>query len=436
VSGRPDVDDYTPGHGDASYDVSHYALELTYKVEGNLLNGVAELTCVALEDLDRFRLDLDGLRVRKVSVDGRAAKNTHRKGGLHVRTGGEISAGAEFTVVVQYAGHPAPVSSRHLGHAGWEELADGAIVAAQPHGAPSWFPCNDRPDNKASYRISVSAPNAYRVVCNGEPVSQTRHASATTWEFEQAEPMATYLATVQIGRYHLLDLQAVVPLYAAVPGGLVPKFDEAFGLQPQMLEAFTRLFGDYPFGRYSVVVTEDDLEIPLESQSLSTFGANFLVTDWHAERLIAHELSHQWFGNSLTLGEWRDIWLHEGFACYAEWLWSEESGKDSTHERAVEHWERLADKDQDLVLADPGPELMFDDRVYKRGALTLHALRLTVGDEAFFDVLRAWATEHAHSTVSTELFEDFVQARTATDLKPLFESWLRQTELPDLPDAS
>ena len=122
-------------------------------------------------------------------------------------------------------------------------------------------------------------------------------------------------------------------------------------------------------------------------------------------------MSHQWFGNSLTLGEWRDIWLHEGFACYCEWLWSEESGKDSAHERAVRALEALARRaDQDLVLGDPGPELMFDDRVYKRGALLLHALRLTLGDDAFFDALRAWATDHAHSTVSTEMFVDFARA--------------------------
>ena len=186
------------------------------------------------------------------------------------------------------------------------------------------------------------------MVCNGELTSATRHASSTTWVYEQPEPMATYLATVQIGRYQLLELDAAVPMYAAVPGSLVPRYDAAFGRQPEMLELFIRLFGDYPFAGYTVVVTEDDLEIPLESQGLSTFGANFLTTDWDSERLIAHELSHQWFGNSLTLGEWRDIWLHEGFACYAEWLWSEESGKESAHERAVEHWERL-------VRRGPGP---------------------------------------------------------------------------------
>jgi aminopeptidase N len=216
----------------------------------------------------------------------------------------------------------------------------------------------------------------------------------------------------------------------------VKEFGVAFALQPDMLATFSRLFGDYPFPGYTVVVTDDDLEIPLESQTLSTFGANHLVTDWDAERLIAHELSHQWFGNSLTLGSWKDIWLHEGFACYAEWLWSEESGKDSAHERARHHWARLSDLDQDLVLADPGPDLMFDDRVYKRGALTLHALRLTVGDEPFFALLRAWAGERAFSTVSTDEFIAFVADRVDKDVTGLFEAWLSRPELPELPSAS
>jgi aminopeptidase N len=327
------------------------------------------------------------------------------------------------------------VSSRKLGHAGWEELTDGVIVAGQPHGAPSWFPCNDRPSDKAAYRITISAPSAYRVVSNGTLTSSSRHASSTTWVYEQPEPMATYLATVQIGRYQLLEIDATVPMYAAVPRAATSKYDAAFGQQPEMLKTFTRLFGDYPFAGYTVVVTEDELEIPLESQGLSTFGANFLTTEWHAERLIAHELSHQWFGNSLTLGHWRDIWLHEGFACYSEWLWSEESGKDSAHERAVEHWRLLEDADQDLVLGDPGPELMFDDRVYKRGALLLHALRLTLGDGEFFELLRDWVSEHAHSTVSTEMFIDFAERTTGLDLKEFFDAWLTQEELPDLPDA-
>lgn len=435
MSRRSDVDDYTPGHGDASYDVSHYDLELTYKIEGNHLAGRAVLHCVAREDLDRLSLDLHALRVTKLTVDGAAVKYSHRKDVLSVRLKAPVSRERSFSIGVHYAGHPVPLASKSLGDAGWEELTDGVIVAGQPHGAPSWFPSNDRPSSKASYRLTITAPTTHRVVSNGTLTSTRRHASSTTWVYDQPEPMAPYLATVQIGRYQLLELDAVVPLYAAVPATLVSRYDAAFGLQPEMLKAFIRLFGEYPFAGYSVVITEDDLEIPLESQGLSTFGANYLVTDWEAERLIAHEMSHQWFGNSLTLGQWSDIWLHEGFACYAEWLWSEASGKASAHEHALEHWDRLDSLDQDLVLGDPGPELMFDDRVYKRGALLLHALRLTLTDDAFFGTLRAWATEQAHSTVSTQMFISFVEAQTGTSVATLFEEWLSGEALPELPAA-
>ena len=147
-------------------------------------------------------------------------------------------------------------------------------------------------------------------------------------------------------------------------------------------------------------------------------------------------MAHQWFGNAVTLARWQDIWLHEGFACYCEWLWSEASGGDSADHWARYHHERLAGLEQDLTLADPGPELMFDDRVYKRGALTLHVLRTTVGDEAFFALLAAWVAEHRGGTVTTETFREFVADRTGADLRELFDTWLTRPELPDLPTAS
>lgn len=433
MTDRDHADPYTPRHGDTSYDVTHYDLELTYKVEGNHLTGRALLDCVAATDLTHLHLDLHALHVRKVTVDGHPVKHSHSRGALRLKLSDTIEAGTRFVVAVQYSGQPRPLKLRGLGDAGWEELTDGVIVAGQPHGAPTWFPVNDRPSSKAAYRISVTAPSSYEVFSNGTLLTTTRHSSATTWIYDQPEPMAPYLATVHIGRYRTLDLKAVVPLRAVVPPERIGAFKKAFAQQPRMIETFVRLFGEYPFGSYAVVVTDDELEIPLESQSLSSFGSNHLVTDWDAERLIAHELSHQWFGNSLTIGSWRDIWLHEGFACYAEWLWSEESGKDSAQARAQSHWDKLADLDQDLLLADPGPDLMFDDRVYKRGALLLHALRLTVGDEAFFDLLRAWTAENAYGTVTTAAFVDFVADRTEQDVATLFDVWLNRTELPPLP---
>ncbi|MEO8852058.1 MAG: M1 family metallopeptidase, partial [Allobranchiibius sp.] len=395
--------------------------------------GRAVLHCVSARDLAHFKVDLYRLRISKLTLDGRRVKFQQDKRGILIRLVEAIPAGAQFTVEVQYSGRPRAVPSKVLGPTGWEELADGVIVAAQPHGAPSWFPCNDRPGDKASYRISISAPAGYRVVSNGRLVSTRRHAGSTTWVYDQPEPMATYLATVQIGRYTVVDVDAVVRLHAVLPGSLLARYEDAFGGQPAMLAFFSRVFGAYPFENYTVVITQDDLEIPLESQGLSTFGANYLTSDWESERLIAHEMAHQWFGNSLTLADWSDIWLHEGFACYSEWLWSEESGGVKAHQHAVTHWNRLAALSQDLILADPGPELMFDDRVYKRGALTLHAVRLQVGDETFFSLLRGWAGTYAYGTVTTGMFVAFAQAQTGVPLGTLFNAWLNKPALPDLP---
>ncbi len=427
------ADDYLPGHGDTDFDVTHYDLDLKYNVERNRLSGDARLECVALEDLEEIALDLHSLEVSKVTLDGRPAKHKVRRDKVLVWPEDEIPLGDTFTLIVRYAGHPRPLKSRHLGSAGWEELTDGVIVAGQPHGAPSWFPCNDRPSNKASYRTSISTSPGYRVVTNGRLADTRRRSSAVTWVYEQDEPMATYLATVHIGRYELEQVDGAVPTYAVLPKRLLGRYDAAFGDQPAMIETFIRLFGPYPFGSYTVVVTDDDLEIPLESQGLSTFGANFLTSDWDAVRLVAHELSHQWFGNSLTLGSWKDIWLHEGFACYAEWLWSEESGGPSAQEWATRHHARLDDLDQDLLLSDPGPDLMFDDRVYKRGALLLHALRLHLGDNAFFSLLREWTRTHAHGSVNTDAFVEFSERETGRDLTGLFDAWLNHETLPPLP---
>ncbi|WP_148614226.1 M1 family metallopeptidase [Nocardioides rubriscoriae] len=434
MNGLPTADPYLPDHGDPSWGAEHYDLDLRYDVARNHLRGQAVVRAVAVDDLARIVLDLATLRVSKVLLDGRApARYAVRGRRLVVTPRQPVRAGATFELRVTYAGNPKPLVDKHHGEAGWEELADGVIVAGQPHGAPTWFPCNDRPDDKASYSLTVTAPCDYTVVANGTLTSRHSGSSATTWVYAQDEPMATYLATVQIGRYEVRELGAEPPLLAAVPADAGEGFEEAFGRNAEMLEVFSELFGPYPFPTYSVVVTDDDLEIPLESQSLSTFGRNFLTDDWDAVRLVAHELAHQWFGNAVTLRRWQDIWLHEGFACYSEWLWSEASGGDSADDWAEHHHDKLADLDQDLVLADPGPELMFDDRVYKRGALTLHALRRTIGDDAFFDLLKAWVATHSGGNVTTADFVSMAVERTGADLTDLFVTWLHQKPLPDLP---
>ena len=368
-------------------------------------------------------------------LEARAARR------LVVRLREERQSGAEFAVRITYSGKPTPMMGID-GAAGWEELTDGVLVGSQPYGAPSWFPCNDRADDKASYRVTLTTAAAYHVVGNGSLLGRRVKGGTATWTYDQPEPTSSYLVSVQIGRYTVTDLGPVRAAGATVgvqivhPPRLKVGTGTAFARQGAMLTTFADLFGPYPFSGYRAVITDDPLEIPLEAQGLSSFGANHVVAGWENERLVAHELAHQWFGNSLTAAHWRDIWLHEGFACYSEWLWSQSSGGPSADKHARTHHARLSKQPQDLVLADPGPALMFDDRVYKRGALALQALRRVVGDATFFGILRGWTDAKRHATGTTADFVALAETVAGRELTSLFTPWLHQAGLPKLPAKS
>ncbi|HEY4224189.1 MAG TPA: M1 family metallopeptidase [Pseudolysinimonas sp.] len=427
-------DAYVPGHGNGGYRVSSYELDLKYRLTTNRLAGTATIHARATQLLERFSLDLVRLRVSKVRIEGhRGARFEQTPHKVIITPAAGIPEGAEFTVVIDYAGSPAPSSSR-WGTVGWEELADGVIVAAQPSGAPTWFPCNDALADKASYDIRISTDQNYTVVCNGRLVDHHVLAGQGHWRYEQAQPTATYLATVQIARYTRESLALDdVPGVLAYPRAIEARVFADFGAMDRMMALFQDRFGPYPFDDYTVVITPDELEIPLEAQGLAIFGANHADGDGGSERLIAHELAHQWFGNSVGLAHWKDIWLNEGFACYAEWIWSENSGGLSSHALARQYRRGVAAQPHDILLGDPGPALMFDDRIYKRGALTLHALRNTIGDPAFFRLLKQWTSTHQGGTATTEDFRAMAAEYYSGSLDRLFDSWLFSTALPRLP---
>lgn len=425
------ADSYLPEHGNGGYRVNHYDLDLDYQIGPNRLAGRARIAAVSTQALSRFSLDLAAFRINHVLVDGAAAKFTQRGHKLHVKPARAITAGVAFRVEIRYAGRPKPIPGR-WGDIGWDELTDGSLVASQPVGAPSWFPCNDHPADKASYRVSVTAASGYSVLATGNLLSRRRAGSTTTWVYERPEPTSTYLMSVQIGRYDQIELAAgPVRQRAAVPVRLREPFAHDFARHGSMMGTLQRFFGPYPFGEYVIVVADDELDDPIEAQGMSIFGANHVDGQRTHERLVVHELAHQWFGNSLTVADWRHIWLNEGFATYAEWLWSAASGGPSADEHA-RHWHaRMAALPADLRLADPGVARMFDERLYKRGALTLHALRRQIGDERFFPMLRAWVAEHRHATVTTQDFTTLAERHAGRALTDFFAAWLHSVSLPN-----
>ncbi|AKK10238.1 M1 family metallopeptidase [Corynebacterium uterequi] len=440
-------DEYTGVDFNLGFHVRHYDLDLNYRVAPNRLDARARLLIVTWRELASLTLDLvSTLPVRRVDARGSAGRRvtvtrfSQRGGKVRIHFADAVPVDTEFTLEIRYGGQPQPRRTA-WGEIGWEELRNGLLVASQPNGAPTWFPCDDTPDEKATYDLRVTADNPYVVVCPGDLVSRERHGSTSTWHYRTRHRMATYLATVQIGEYTRLDLGDRCAAW--VPPSLAAAAARELGDQAEMLQYFEGLFGRYPFPAYTVVVTEDDLDIPLEAQGLSIFGANHIREAGRWERLIAHELAHQWFGNSLGLAQWNDIWLNEGFACYCEWLWFEHRGVPAASS-AYQHYAGLRAQPADLLLADPGPHAMFDDRVYKRGALTVHALRVLLGDDAFFHALRSYVAAGRHGIVEPidlrrELYAVadagyHAVGRAAVD--DVLQRWVYATDLPDFPAAS
>jgi aminopeptidase N len=430
-------DSYTPDSGNRGYVATSYDLTLDYRVASNRLAGDASISLVMQTTSTTVVLDLRGLTVSKVSVNGvRAAKFRQTRTKLTITLAQAATAGSHLTVNIQYSGNPRPNRSV-WGEVGWEELNEGVLVASQPNGASSWFPCNDHPSNKARFRFDVTADSPYMVLANGTLSSKTVKSSRTRWVYESEAPMATYLATLQVGHYLPAELpHGNVALAGFIPADMAAPFAADFGDQQRMVEVFEEAFGPFPFDHYSVVVADEDLEIPLESQGIAVFGRNHVDGAHVEDRLIAHELAHSWFGNSLTVSSWRDIWLHEGFACYAEWLWSEKGRTDSAHTLATKYWARLAALPQDICIGDPGPDLMFDDRLYKRGALLVHTLRLSLGDDQFFSMLRAWTARHRHRNVTTSAFIEHAVEFGGAGMEPLISTWLFDLALPPLPEVA
>lgn len=443
------TDPYVPGVGTDAAVIEHVVLDLDVRLAANRVSGTAVLSVRLTRQGRRIELDLHRLRVSKVGavVDGRALPASFTQprrwpSRLVVDLGESRPEGTLVELTVAYAGTPTPRRSP-WGTIGWEELTDGVLVAGQPHGASTWLPCVDSPVSRSTADITLTCDAGYLPVANGVGAPVRTRGSRVTWRWRLTQPVPAYLLTVQIGRYRLVDAAApaedLPPLRLVASTRTEQRARAALAAQPAMMAAFIAAYGPYPFDEYTAVVADDVLEIPLEAAGMSLFGTNHLDGSWESERLIAHEMAHQWFGNAVTLGRWADLWLHEGFACWSEWLWAEASGRSSIASMARRAWQRLAEDPVEHVLTEPGAAEMFEDWVYKRGALTVEALRVLLGREVFGSMLRAWVDAHRFGTVDTAGLRAHVHAWapraqvTPEQVDELFEAWTRRPELPPFP---
>jgi aminopeptidase N len=273
-------------------------------------------------------------------------------------------------------------------------------------------------------------------VANGEQ-SKTAVTDAgwTTWYWDAPDQQASYLTTASVGDFELrpeYTSTSGVPIVDAVDANLTPAnrltTNASLAKQVDMIDFFESRFGAYPFVTYGSIVDDDSVGYALETQTRPVYSRVA------REGTVAHELAHQWFGNAVSPEGWKDIWLNEGWATYASWMWDEHDG-GSTVQEAYNEWYASEDAGSEyweLQIGDPGALGLFHDPVYDRGAGTLHALRVELGDEDFFAGTRLWLDRYDDSTGTAEDFQAVFEEVSGEDLDDFFETWLYdQVKPPD-----
>jgi aminopeptidase N len=429
-------DPYFPLDGNGGIDVSAYDIHDRYDFATGRLSGWTRVSLTVTQDLAGFDLDFL-LPVRSVTIGGRA---THFR-----RTAHELvidhpaRRGRTLDVVVRYAGRPSTRS--YDGESNWLASDHEVVAMNEPHMAPWWFPSNDHPLDKASLAVSITVPKAARVVANGALAKRTVHGrtATTTW---RAAPMVPYLAFFAAGRYAVAKSNPHgTPSYVAVSRAL-PTTNQRVAMDlmkrtPTLLHWLEGALGaDYPFATTGGLTTGLSVGFALENQTRPTYpylgdGAGAVLT-------VVHELAHQWFGDSVSLARWSDIWLNEGAATFMEDHYTETHGGETADRRLRTFY---AERDADdafwkLEVADPCPShtgcvhRIFDSRVYQRGALALQALRNVIGDGAFWELLRTWVTTRDGGNGTTDQFQALAEAISGQDLAGFFDAWVHSTTKP------
>jgi aminopeptidase N len=306
-------------------------------------------------------------------------------------------------------------------------------VVNEPQGSPGWYPANDTPKDKATYDFEVTVPAGREAIANGVLKDVETRSGRTTWEWEERDPMAPYLATATNGDFELRfgrtyrglrEYNAVDPTTRR-SGLTTPEpqlaWERVESTQPTAVQLFSELYGPYPFDAVGAIVDwAPNVFYHLESQT----KANYYVIP--PTTTIVHEVAHQWFGNAVTPEQWPDIWLNEGFARWSEWIYTEKTGGATAQ---AQFDTQYANWGSSSSLNTPpgdvgGPENLFSNTVYARGAMTLQALRVKIGEEAFFRTLRTWYGKYRYGNASTADFIEVAERASRQQLDQFFQIWL------------
>ncbi|GAA5080754.1 M1 family metallopeptidase [Streptomyces similanensis] len=433
-----------PYLGNPGYDVSAYDLSFAYSGDNaKPLQAVTTIDARTTRTLESVNLDFTHGTVESVEVDGAPAAFAFAGEDLVITPRTPLPEHRRTRITVRHTSNPVPEKGRD---GGWVQTADGLAMANQADVAHLVFPCNDHPSDKAMFTIHVTAPEGYTAVANGLPARTARTREATTWTYRTQHPMATELAQVSIGRSTVLHRPGPhgLPVRDVVPAKDRAALEPWLAKTPDQIAWLEDKIGRYPFETYGVLMASAKTGFELETQTLSLFEKD-LFTDaaypkWYVESVMVHELSHQWFGDSVSPRTWSDVWLNEGHATWYEALYAEEKANRPMEARmkaaygASDGWRAAGGPPARPKAPKAGEKIsIFRPNIYDGAALALYALRQEIGKPAFERLERAWVADHRDGTATTADFESLATRIAGRDLSAFFQAWLYGEKTPPMP---
>lgn len=452
-------DRLNPGIGNGGYDVQSYDLYLRYATgdPAQALDGDETIVARATQSLSQFNLDFGGKDIGTVAVNGNAATFKRVGEELIITPPAPIGSGSTFTVrITGFTAAPTKITA-NVHSTAFFVTPDGSATAPQPYDAHLIYPCNDHPRDKATFTFTFDVPAGRDAVANGVETSRTTRNGRTIWSYRMAQPMATELTQLAVGDWDLgtpyrhggvVIRDVTAPsITAAIQPGLAPTSAQ--------LDYMESRVGSYPFDTYGTLVVDAPVGFSLETQTITLTHFDLFTRYgqdvWDPIQL--HELSHMWFGDSVSPYSWSDLWLNEGHASWYEFVYAEDHGQlvadteggypdaqgyatlDELMRATYAHGDEWRKRSGPVALPKSGEVLkLFSLQVYHGGALVLYALRQKIGRSAFEQLERTWVQRYRGEVASTD---DFIALATQVsgqaDVAPFLREWLYAEKTPPMP---
>ncbi|VAW31961.1 hypothetical protein MNBD_CHLOROFLEXI01-5013 [hydrothermal vent metagenome] len=418
-------DPYAPELGNIGYDVSHYTLQMALDPAVTNIEATVQIEgVVTVSALTTLSLDFVGFDIGEVLLDGQPVPFVHENDKLILSPAEPLTENSPFVISVSYEGEPVERPSPYVGFAAFVGMSfvngESIYVLSEPDGSRFWFPNNDHPRDKATYRFEITVPAGLTAVANGLLLDQIDTETDSTFIWEHDFPMASYLATVVVGEFVRIEdvsSDGVLLRHYASPE-VQERFEETVDISGEAIGWMSERFGPYPFEAFGFV-SADVQGVSLETQTMV-----LLASDMIGERTVIHELAHMWFGNWVSLDSWQEMWRNEGFATYVQLMW--ETGDDPENLQLVIESFRSAveENGQDYPLGNPPPAQLFAFNTYFGGAVMVHELRQEMGDDAFFEGLQTYFATYGGGVASDAQFQTVMEEASGLSLDAFFAEWL------------